>query len=63
MPQGAAFVPVAGLRGGIDGLPSHLSLCVAPGLLLVLVLCFWCVSCRESTSGSSGGGATGLRSR
>jgi len=34
-----------------------------PGLLLVRVLCFWCVSCREGTSGSSGGGATGLRSR
>eukprot|EP00966_Prymnesium_polylepis_P168035 3885000-Prymnesium_polylepis.1 len=63
MPQGAAFVPVAGLRGGMDCLLSHLSLCVAPGLPLVRVLCFWCVSCREGTSGSSGGGATGLQSR
>eukprot|EP00966_Prymnesium_polylepis_P305532 7060518-Prymnesium_polylepis.1 len=25
--------------------PSHLSLCVAPGLLLDRVLCFWGVSC------------------
>eukprot|EP00966_Prymnesium_polylepis_P065944 1529965-Prymnesium_polylepis.1 len=30
--------------------PSHLSLCVAPGLLLIRAFCFWCLVC-EGTSG------------
>ena len=54
MLQEAVHVPVAGLCGGIDCSPSHFSQCVVPGLLLVRVLCFCCVSCVRARLGSSG---------